>query len=75
MIEGNENFLYLAGNAAVTMYKYSISGNTWAVMAPTTARSAAPSTGMSLNIVDDVDDVWADESDFRNMRYLYSVRG
>ncbi len=75
MIEWNENFLYVAGNAAATMYKYSISWNTWATMAPTTARSAAPSTGMNLAIVDDVDDVWHDESDFRNMRYLYSLRG
>ncbi len=30
-IEGDENFIYLAGNAAVAMYKYSISAGTWGV--------------------------------------------
>jgi hypothetical protein len=50
-ITGNDDFLYLLGNAAVTMYRYSISANTWTTMAPTTARAAAPSTGMSANWV------------------------
>jgi len=75
-IEGNQDYVYLAGNNAVTMYRYSISGNAWTVMSPTVARSAAPSTGMSLNWVDSTgDSVWADESDIRDGRYLYSMRG
>ena len=41
-ITGNDDFIYLLGNNAVTMYRYSISGNTWTIIAPTTARPAAP---------------------------------
>lgn len=41
VIEPNDDFLYLIGNNAVTMYRYSISANTWTVMAPTTARGGA----------------------------------
>lgn len=43
-LTANDDFIYLLGNNAVTMYRYSISGNTWSTLAPTTARSAAPST-------------------------------
>lgn len=76
LIQGNEDYIYLAGNNAVTMYRYSISGNSWTVMAPTVARSAAPSTGMSMDWVDNTEqDSWYNESDFREGRYIYSVRG
>lgn len=76
VIEGNENNIYLAGNNAVTMYRYSISANTWTVMAPTVARSAAPGLGMCLDWVDRTDeDAWADESDIQDGRYIYSMRG
>jgi len=51
VIEGNEDYVYLAGNNAVTMYRYSISANTWTVMAPTSARGAAPGIGMCLDWV------------------------
>lgn len=44
-IESNDDFLYLIGNNAVTMYRYSISANTWTVMSPTVARSAAMVAG------------------------------
>lgn len=75
VIQGNEDYIYLAGNAAVTMYRYSISGNSWTVMAPTVARAGAPSTGMSLNWVCNTEqDSWYNESDFREGRYLYSCR-
>lgn len=76
VIESNEDFIYLAGNAAVTMYHYSISANTWTVMAPTTARTGAPSTGMCLAWVSDtgVSD-WANENDIQDGRYIYSMRG
>jgi hypothetical protein len=50
-IEANDDFLYLLGNNAVTMYRYSISANTWTVMAPTTARSAAMVAGGGANWV------------------------
>lgn len=75
-IEGNDDFLYLLGNNAVTMYRYSISANTWAVMAPTTARAGAMSTGASANWIGKSGDAnWADESSLLDGRYIYSFRG
>jgi len=75
-IEGNDDYLYLAGNNAVTMYRYSLSTNTWSALAPGVARAAAPSTGMSLNWGSRTGDpLWANESDIRDGRYLYSFRG
>jgi len=75
-VEGNDDILYLAGNNAVTMYRYSLSANTWSTLAPGVARAAAPSTGMSLNWAQRTGDpLWANESDIRDGRYLYSFRG
>lgn len=48
-VTANDDYIYLLGNNAVAMYRYSISGNSWSTLAPTTARAAAPSTGMSAN--------------------------
>ena len=74
-ITANEDYLYLLGNAAVTMYRYSISGNTWTVMAPTTARAAAPSTGMSAGVIGvSGETAWADETNIQDGRYIYSFR-
>lgn len=76
IIEANEDFLYLLGNNAVTMYRYSISANTWTVMAPTTARAAAPGAGMSANAIGITgDSLWATENAILNGRYIYSLRG
>ena len=75
-IEANEDYLYLLGNNAVTMYRYSISGNTWTVMAPTVARGAAPVAGMTANAVGVTGDtVWGNESAILDGRYIYSFRG
>ena len=75
-IEGNENLLYVAGNAGVAMYTYNISANTWATLAPGAARAVAPSTGMSLNWVGNTgDSVWGNESDILNGKYIYSFQG
>lgn len=75
-IEGNDDYVYLLGNNAVTMYRYSISGNAWTVMAPTTARAAAPIAGMSANWIGKTGDAnWANESDIKDGRYIYSFRG
>ncbi len=75
-IEGDENSIFLLGNNAVTMYKYSISGNTWATVAPTTARSGAPIAGMSADFVGKTgNSVWADITDIKDGRYIYSLRG
>ena len=75
-IEANEDWLYLLGNNAVTMYRYSISANTWTVMSPTVARAAAPIAGMTANAIGITGDaLWADESNILNGRYIYSFRG
>jgi hypothetical protein len=75
-IEANQDFVYLVGNNAVTMYRYSRSANTWTTMAPTTARAAAPGTGASLNWVGKTGDAnWANENAILDGRYLYSLRG
>ena len=75
-IGGDENSIYLAGNSAVAMYRYSISANTWATLAPTTARSGAPSGGLSLNALYSTGDPnWNSESAILNGRFLYSFRG
>lgn len=77
VIEGNDDFLYLMGNGAVTLYRYSISGNTSTTLTPGAARAAAPSTGMSGHWVHSVteDARWADENAIINGRRLYSFRG
>ena len=75
-IEGNDDFLYLAGNNAVTLYRYSISGNSWSTLSPGAARAGAPGAGMSLNWVKGaVVPAWSDESAIINGRRLYSWRG
>lgn len=75
-IEGNDDFLYLLGNGLVTMYRYSISGNSWTTISPAVARSSAPGTGMSANWANVVDSTgWDVENDIRNGRYIYSFRG
>jgi len=75
-IEGNDDFVYLFGNNAVTTYRLSLSGNTWTVMAPTTARAGAPGVGMSANWAGKTGDTnWANESDIKDGRYIYSFRG
>jgi len=76
VIEGDENAIYVLGNNAVTMYKYSISANTWATVAPTTARVGAPIAGMSGEFVGVTGDTgWADITNIKNGRYIYSFRG
>ena len=75
-IEGNDDFIYYMGNAAVGLIRYSISANTWTTLTPTAARAAAPSTGMSgvwVNGVSDSD--WTSESAIINGRRIYSFRG
>lgn len=75
-ITWNDDFLYLIGNNAVTMYRYSISGNTWTVMAPTTARAWAMVAGGWANWVwKSWDTSWADESNIKDGRYIYSFKG
>lgn len=82
-IEGNDDFFYLLGNNAVTMYKYVVSTNTWSTLAPTAARSGAMAGGGTADWVDGVDG-WDNETavphysttiNKQNGRYIYSFRG
>jgi hypothetical protein len=76
-IAGNDDFLYLLGNGAITMYRYSISANTWTTMAPTVARAGtAPSQGFSANWVSKTGNAnWANENNIQDGRYIYSFKG
>lgn len=75
-IEGNDDFLYLLGNNAVAMYRYSISGNTWTTLSPTVARAGAPGAaagGVWVHSATAAD--WTNENAIQNGRYIYSFRG
>lgn len=75
-IEGNDDFIYYMGSAAVTLYRYSISAGTWTTLSPGVARAAAPSSGMSGHwIWETTDSAWNNESAIRSGRYIYSFRG
>ena len=75
-IEGNDDFLYYLGNNAVTMYRYSISANTWSTLSPVAARAAAPGTGMSGHWVWGVTESdWTTQNAIINGRRIYSFRG
>jgi hypothetical protein len=75
-IEGNDDFLYYAGNNAVTMYRYSIVSNSWTTLSPGVARGGAPGAGMSGHWIHSVSEAdWNNESAIKNGRYLYSFRG
>jgi hypothetical protein len=76
VIEGDENAIYAIGNNAVTMYKYSISGNSWATVAPTVARAGAPIAGMTADFIGKTGNtVWSDITDIKDGQYIYSFRG
>lgn len=76
VIEGDENAIYLMGNNTTTTVKYSISGNTWANLAPTAARAGNAVAGMTGNFVGVTGDTnWADITNIKDGRYIYSFRG
>ncbi len=76
VIEGNDNDIYLLGNNAVTLYKYSISGNTTVTVTPSAARAGAAVAGMSADFVGKTGlTEWANVSDIKDGRYIFSFRG
>lgn len=76
VIEGDENAIYLFGNNTVTVPKYSISGNSWANIAPTTARAGNAVVGMSADFIGVTGNTaWADITNIKNGKYIYSFRG
>lgn len=75
-IEGNSDYLYFLGNNAVTMYRYSVTGNAWTTLAPTVARAGAPVAGMSAHWIWAVEDpMWSLDSNYLNGQWIYSFRG
>ena len=75
-IEGNDDFIYYIGNGAVTMYRYSISGNSWSTLSPTAARAGAPGAGMSAHwVYGETNALWTSESAIINGQRIYSFRG
>lgn len=76
VIEGNSDYLYMMGNNSATMYRYSISGNTWTTLSPSVARGGSAVAGFSGHWVWNVSNTdWKNESNFLNGRYIYSFRG
>lgn len=75
-IEGNDDFLYLLGSNAVTLYRYQISTNTWSTITPTVARAAAMGSWGGANWIAKT---WnaqrADETNILDGRFIYSFRG
>lgn len=84
-IEGNDNYIYLLGNGAVTMYRYSVSGNSWTTLSPSAARAGAAVAGCTASWIDQVpDSTWTDGTYGNHYtttlikqlgRYIYSFRG
>jgi hypothetical protein len=83
VIEGNDDSLYFLGGAAVTLFKYSISGNTWSTLSPGVARAGAAGAATSCSWISQCKDAaWtaqtgpANATTYRqNGRYLFSFRG
>lgn len=83
-IEGNDDYLYLSGNNAVTLYRYSISGNAWSTLTPGAARAGAAGAGGSCDWITNVPDAdWQGAQGLtltgtvqkQNGRYFYAFRG
>lgn len=75
-IEGNDDFIYYMGNNAVTLYRYSITANTWTTLSPTAARAGAPVAGMSAHwVYDETNTTWTNENTIINGDRILSFRG
>ena len=83
-IEGNDDNLYLLGNNAITAYKYSISGNSWATLAPGAARGTTMGAGGTADWINGVTDAdWSGAQGKvltgthvkQNGRFIYSFAG
>lgn len=87
VIEGNDDWIFVAGNNAVTLFRYAISGiaglsanaqatgDTWITISPGVARAAAGAAGLSLDwIPNSTDARFTTASAIVNGRRLYSFR-
>ena len=76
VIEPCEDHIYIMGNSAVTLYRYSISGNTTSTITPGVARAAAFGAGGSGFLIDNqTTPIWTDENTGLNGTKIYSPRG
>lgn len=76
VIEGSDQYLYLMGNNAVTLYRLDTYAGTWTTLAPAVARAAAPGLGFSGHWIWGVaDPIWNTESANLNGRRFLSFRG
>lgn len=72
-IEGNDEHIYLTGNASTAFYRFTVSSGAWTTM---TARGNSAGSGLSAHWVNEVSDAdWTDESNYLNGKYIYSIRG
>ncbi|TXI86921.1 MAG: hypothetical protein E6Q36_08380 [Chryseobacterium sp.] len=84
-IEGNDDYFYLMGNNAVTLYRFSVATGTWTTLSPAAARAAAPGGGATLNWIDGASTWTLNTNGSSNLvttglykqngRYLLSFRG
>lgn len=88
VIEANDDYFYLLGNNAVTLYRYSVASNTWTTLSPGSVRSGAPGAGCSGAFIDSAS-TWVLNSNGspnlltatgagvykQNGRYILSFRG
>jgi hypothetical protein len=73
VIEGNEEALYLTGNNSTPFYKYSITNDQWLIM---TARGAAAGAACMTHYIGRTNNTtWADETNIKDGRYIYSFVG
>jgi hypothetical protein len=76
VIEGNDDYLYYMGSASVNLIRYSISSNTWTLLAPAVARAGVAGSGVAAHWIYGVtDSTWNIEDTIENGRYIYSFRG
>lgn len=76
VVEPNEDHIYVMGNSAVTLYRYSISGNTTTTISPGVARGAAFGAGGSGFLIDNqTNAIWTNEDTGLNGTKIYSPRG
>lgn len=76
VVEPNEDFIFVLGNSAVTMYRYSISGNSFTTISPGVARAAAFGAGGSGFLIDNqTNALWTNEDTGLNGTKIYSPRG
>lgn len=88
-IEGNDDWIWVIGNNAVTLFRYAINGianltattaqatgDTWVTVTPGVARAGAAAAGCSWNRISASTDVrFTDENAILNGRRVYSFRG